>query len=127
MRGYVGKAMESMVRAPGRITREQYEFLEEEVRKGKYASISEAVRAAINVYREHAAGKSTPTYLIGEALVGEGPEVAHIDLVIGDKWGPVGQAFVHALSNPTKGHTPLLAVIRPNPVSYTHLTLPTKA
>jgi len=106
--------MESMVRAPGRITREQYEFLEEEVRKGKYASISEAVRAAINVYREHAAGRPTPTYLIGEALVGEGPEVAHVDLVIGDKWGPVGQAFVHALSNPTKGHTPLLAVIRPN-------------
>jgi len=29
--------------------------------------------------------------LIGEALVGEGNEVAHIDLVIGPKEGPVGR------------------------------------
>ncbi|OPY24884.1 MAG: Bifunctional enzyme Fae/Hps [Methanobacterium sp. PtaU1.Bin242] len=28
-------------------------------------------------------------YLNGEALVGEGNEVAHIDLLIGDKSGPV--------------------------------------
>ncbi|MDD1717481.1 MAG: formaldehyde-activating enzyme, partial [Methanoregulaceae archaeon] len=32
-------------------------------------------------------------YLVGEALVGEGPELAHIDLIIGDKEGPVGAAF----------------------------------
>ncbi len=52
--------------------------------------------------------------LIGEALVGEGPEVAHIDLVIGAKGGPVEQAFVSALASPAKGHTPLLAVLEPN-------------
>lgn len=52
--------------------------------------------------------------LIGEALVGEGPEVAHIDLVIGSKGGPVEAAFVGSLASPTKGHTPLLAVLAPN-------------
>jgi bifunctional enzyme Fae/Hps len=55
-----------------------------------------------------------PVYLIGEALVGEGDEVAHIDLLIGDKSGPVGEAFASGLSNLSAGHTPLLAVIRPN-------------
>jgi len=54
------------------------------------------------------------TYLIGEALTGEGTEVAHIDLIIGDKTGPVGEAFANGLSNLSAGHTPLLAVIRPN-------------
>lgn len=52
--------------------------------------------------------------LIGEALVGEGPEVAHIDLVIGKKGSSVEQAFVTALASPTRGHTPLLAVLTPN-------------
>jgi bifunctional enzyme Fae/Hps len=54
------------------------------------------------------------TYLIGEALVGEGSEVAHVDLIIGDKDGPVGKAFANGLSTLSAGHTPLLAVIRPN-------------
>jgi len=53
-------------------------------------------------------------YLIGEALIGEGAELAHIDLIIGEKNGPVGMAFANALSNLSAGHTPLLAVIRPN-------------
>ncbi len=52
--------------------------------------------------------------LIGEALVGEGPEIAHIDLVIGPKGGTVEQAFVNALASPAMGHTPLLAVLAPN-------------
>jgi bifunctional enzyme Fae/Hps len=53
-------------------------------------------------------------YLIGEALLGEGNEIAHVDLLIGDKDGPVGKAFANGLSNLSAGHTPLLAVIRPN-------------
>jgi len=52
--------------------------------------------------------------LIGEALVGKEPEIAHVDLVIGDKNGPVGEAFVGGLTNLSAGHTPLLGVIRPN-------------
>ncbi|MDO8841049.1 bifunctional 5,6,7,8-tetrahydromethanopterin hydro-lyase/3-hexulose-6-phosphate synthase [Methanocalculus sp.] len=53
-------------------------------------------------------------YSIGEALVGDGAELAHIDLLVGDKNGPVGTAFANALSQLSAGHTPLLAVIRPN-------------
>jgi len=54
------------------------------------------------------------TYLIGEALVGKDEEIAHIELIIGERDGPVGKAFVEAFANPKYGHTPLLAVIRPN-------------
>src|SRR5690606_10696313 len=43
-----------------------------------------------------------------------GPEVAHIDLIIGDKEGPVGVAFASGLAQLSAGHTPLLGVIRPN-------------
>jgi 5,6,7,8-tetrahydromethanopterin hydro-lyase len=52
--------------------------------------------------------------MIGEALVGEGPEIAHIDLVIGPRGSSVEQAFMNALASPAKGHTPLLAVLEPN-------------
>lgn len=51
---------------------------------------------------------------IGEGLVGEGNEIAHIDLLIGSKDGPVGVAFANALANQTAGHTNLLAVLTPN-------------
>jgi 5,6,7,8-tetrahydromethanopterin hydro-lyase len=51
---------------------------------------------------------------IGEALVGEGNEIAHIDLLIGDKGGPVGTAFANALANQSAGHSNLLAVLTPN-------------
>ncbi|MEM2984708.1 MAG: bifunctional 5,6,7,8-tetrahydromethanopterin hydro-lyase/3-hexulose-6-phosphate synthase, partial [Candidatus Jordarchaeaceae archaeon] len=54
------------------------------------------------------------TYLIGEALVGKGQEVAHVDLLVGEKEGPVGTAFAQGLTNLSAGHTPLLGVIRPN-------------
>jgi bifunctional enzyme Fae/Hps len=55
-----------------------------------------------------------PAFFIGESLVGEGNEVAHIDLMIGDKNGPIGQAFATGMTSLSAGHTPLLAVIRPN-------------
>jgi len=57
---------------------------------------------------------AAPVYLIGEALLGEGNEVAHIDLLLGDKNGPVGKAFATGLTRLSAGHTPLLAGIRPN-------------
>ena len=53
-------------------------------------------------------------FMVGESLVGEGNEVAHIDLLIGSKGGPVGQAFAAALLNQKEGHTNLLAVVAPN-------------
>ncbi len=57
--------------------------------------------------------KMTQT-MIGEALVGEGAEVAHIDLVIGTKGSAVETAFMTSLASPRKGHSPLLAVLEPN-------------
>ena len=51
---------------------------------------------------------------IGEALAGDGNEIAHIDLLIGDKAGPVGTAFANALARQSQGHNNLLAVITPN-------------
>src|SRR5712672_1938411 len=51
---------------------------------------------------------------VGEALVGEGNEIAHIDLLIGDKDGPVGHAFANALARQSAGHSNLLAVLTPN-------------
>jgi 5,6,7,8-tetrahydromethanopterin hydro-lyase len=54
---------------------------------------------------------------VGEALVIEGSDldnVAHIDLLIGPKDGPVGGAFANALSRQSEGHTNLLAVVSPN-------------
>jgi 5,6,7,8-tetrahydromethanopterin hydro-lyase len=52
--------------------------------------------------------------LIGEALVGDGNEISHIDLLIGGKDGPVGAAFANALADQKAGHSNLLAVITPN-------------
>jgi len=52
--------------------------------------------------------------MVGEALVGEGNEVAHIDLLIGSKSGPVGHAFANALVAQREGHSSLLAVLEPN-------------
>lgn len=51
---------------------------------------------------------------IGEALAGDGNEIAHIDLLIGSKDGPVGVAFANALARQSEGHSNLLAVITPN-------------
>jgi len=58
----------------------------------------------------------TVEYYIGEALVGDpkDPNLAHIDLIIGSRNGPVGISFANALSTPSKGHGGLLAGIRPN-------------
>jgi 4-hydroxy-tetrahydrodipicolinate synthase len=51
---------------------------------------------------------------IGEALAGDGADVAHIDLMLGKKDGPLGEAYAKAKANPTPGHEPLLAILEPN-------------
>jgi bifunctional enzyme Fae/Hps len=62
---------------------------------------------------------------VGEALVGEEPEIAHIDMIIGKKTGPVGQSFANSLAQPRMGHTPILAVVRPNlPIKPATLIVP---
>jgi len=52
--------------------------------------------------------------LVGESLVGEGNEVAHIDLIIGPRGSPAEHAFANALTNNKDGFTSLLAVVAPN-------------
>jgi 4-hydroxy-tetrahydrodipicolinate synthase len=51
---------------------------------------------------------------VGEALAGKEPEVAHIDLLIGRKDGPVGEAYAKAKAAPTAGHESLVAILEPN-------------
>ena len=51
---------------------------------------------------------------IGEALAGKDAEVAHIDLAIGEKTGPIGEAYIKAKAAPSAGHEPLLAILEPN-------------
>lgn len=63
---------------------------------------------------------------IGEALTGEGNEIAHIDLLLGSKDGPVGYAFANALANQSAGHTNLLAVLEPNLVCKPATVMVTK-
>jgi 5,6,7,8-tetrahydromethanopterin hydro-lyase len=53
-------------------------------------------------------------FFLGESLVGDGNEIAHVDLIIGSKQGPAGAAFCNALSNNKDGFTTLLAVVTPN-------------
>jgi len=52
--------------------------------------------------------------LVGESLVGEGNEVAHIDLIMGPRGSAAEVAFANALTNNKDGFTTLLAVIAPN-------------
>ena len=51
---------------------------------------------------------------VGESLVGEGNEVAHIDLIMGPRGSAAETAFVNCLTNNKDGFTSLLAVVAPN-------------
>ncbi len=51
---------------------------------------------------------------VGESLVGEGNEVAHIDLLIGPRGSAAETAFANCLVNNKDGFTSLLAVVAPN-------------
>ena len=51
---------------------------------------------------------------VGESLVGDGNEVAHIDLIIGPRGSAAETAFCNALTNNKDGFTSLLAVVAPN-------------
>ena len=51
---------------------------------------------------------------VGESLVGDGNEIAHIDLIMGPRGGAAETAFAHALTNNKEGFTGLLAIVAPN-------------
>ena len=50
---------------------------------------------------------------LGESFVGEGAEAAHVNTVLGDREGPVGQAWATALATPSAGHAPFVVVLQP--------------
>jgi 5,6,7,8-tetrahydromethanopterin hydro-lyase len=50
---------------------------------------------------------------LGEGFAGSGSEAAHVNTVVGLREGPVGTAWAIALSSPSDGHTPFVAVLRP--------------
>ncbi|SAL11579.1 formaldehyde-activating enzyme [Caballeronia telluris] len=52
--------------------------------------------------------------MVGESLIGDGNEVAHIDLIIGPRGSAAETAFCNALTNNKDGFTSLLAVVAPN-------------
>lgn len=52
--------------------------------------------------------------MVGEALVGDGNEIAHIDLFLGPRGSAAETAFCNALTNNKDGFTSLLAVVAPN-------------
>ena len=51
---------------------------------------------------------------VGESLIGDGNEIAHIDLLMGPRGSAAESAFAHSLSNNKDGFTSLLAVVAPN-------------
>ncbi len=52
--------------------------------------------------------------MVGESLVGDGNEVAHIDLIMGPRGSSAENAFCNALTNNKQGFNTLLAVVAPN-------------
>jgi 5,6,7,8-tetrahydromethanopterin hydro-lyase len=53
-------------------------------------------------------------FLVGESQVGEGNEIAHIDLIMGPRGSAAETAFANALVNNKDGFSTLLAVVAPN-------------
>lgn len=50
---------------------------------------------------------------IGEGFAGEGPNAAHVNVVLGHRDGHVGTAWATALATPSAGHVPFVVVARP--------------
>ena len=61
--------------------------------------------------------------MVGESLVGDGNEVAHIDLIIGPRGGAAETAFANCLTNNKDGFTSLLAVVAPNLPTKPHTVM----
>lgn len=57
---------------------------------------------------------------VGESLVGEGNEVAHIDLILGPRGSAAETAFCNGLVNNKDGFTSLMAVVSPNVPAKPH-------
>src|SRR5271168_4000883 len=52
-------------------------------------------------------------FYVGEGFAGPGVNLAHINVVVGPRSGPAGQAFATALATPSAGHAPFLVIAQP--------------
>jgi 5,6,7,8-tetrahydromethanopterin hydro-lyase len=76
----------------------------------KHPSVTEFIGAWLRTHKT----KKIDGLRVGEAFVGDGNEVAHIDLIIGPRGSAAETAFVNALTNNKDGFTALLALVAPN-------------
>jgi 5,6,7,8-tetrahydromethanopterin hydro-lyase len=53
------------------------------------------------------------TLHIGEGFEGPGVNLAHINVLVGPRSGPAGQAFATALATPSAGHAPFVVIAQP--------------
>lgn len=63
---------------------------------------------------DRVAATAAGDFYVGQALVGEGNEIAEIHLLIGEKSGPVGQAFANGLANQQPGHPAIIIAVAPD-------------
>jgi 5,6,7,8-tetrahydromethanopterin hydro-lyase len=68
-------------------------------------------------------GQRIDRLLVGESLVGEGNEVAHVDLIMGPRGSSAEKAFANCLTNNKDGFTSLLAVVSPNLLAKPHTVM----
>jgi 4-hydroxy-tetrahydrodipicolinate synthase len=120
----------------GELTYEEFEELRIDLEKiGKLEQ--KIIKHVIVTTKRPIAEKLAPTGLddqiiktlklkIGESLAGSGSEVAHVEIMVGLRDGPLGEAFAKAKSTPSAGHEPLLAILEPNlAVKPTTMIIPT--
>jgi len=58
-------------------------------------------------------GREQVPIAVGEGFEGAGSSMAHVNVVLGDRQGPMGAAFAQALASPVSGHAPFMVVARP--------------
>jgi 5,6,7,8-tetrahydromethanopterin hydro-lyase len=109
-----GSDLTDAMRGFARWIASEYDYLVRDVVSPAVPERGERARVDQDPIRKETKSHTAVTLAAGEALVGEGNEVAHIDLLLGSKSGPVGKAFARAFVNESEGHTNLLAVITPN-------------
>ena len=76
------------------------------------------LRKFLHFFNDNHTGENTMgkinKLLVGEALVGDGNEIAHIDLIMGPRGSAAETAFANCVTNNKDGFTSLLAVVAPN-------------
>ena len=81
---------------------------------GLFGGGSDAEAQQAPAAQSNSAGRVIDRVLVGESLVGDGNEVAHIDLIIGPRGGAAERAFNRTLTTQRAGVNGLLAVVAPN-------------